>query len=243
MKRRTKGALALGVAALALAGLAALAALTWPRRTAGFVSKADYPDVTADADGDGSIDWDALRAEFPDVVAWVSVAGTPIDYPVLQSSGGEADDFYLTHAPDRSYSSQGSAYLDVRAQATVGARLVFAHHMGDTGLMFSSISKAWREDVFRGVGEMEWSTPDGQVRVLRPVMAMVVDETYQPIQRFGFLEQQDMADWLEGLSGDASVLADDAREVVADASDVVTLCTCASDASGQRQRTLLVFAG
>ena len=42
-------------------------------------------DVEADA-GDG-IDWDGLRARNPDIAAWVSVEGTPVDFPVGLAPG------------------------------------------------------------------------------------------------------------------------------------------------------------
>ena len=47
-------------------------------------------------DGAPTVDWEFWLSVNPDIVAWVSVPGTDIDYPVVQAS---ADDptFYLDH--------------------------------------------------------------------------------------------------------------------------------------------------
>ncbi len=231
---------ALGAALLVAAAAVVVASLGGPAWDA---AGAPADDATAGLTSDGGVDWDALRATNPDVVAWVRVGGTPIDRPVLQSSDDEPDDWYLTHRLDGSYSSEGSAFLDVRARAGSGARLVFGHHMGDTGLVFSSVAKAYRQDVFDSLGEMWWCTPEGGTLTLRPVMAMSVDASYAAIQRFGFATEGEMREWLGELMADATATSSDAGDVIASATDVVTLCTCSSDRSGQRARTLVVFAG
>ena len=52
--------------------------------------------------GETRIDFDALKAQNPDIYAWITVPGTGIDYPVLQK--GDAadpyDDYYLNHTLD-----------------------------------------------------------------------------------------------------------------------------------------------
>lgn len=239
-RRGRRPGVALGAALLVAAVAVVVASLGGPAWDA---ATAPADDATAGLASGGGIDWDALRATNPDVVAWVRVDGTPIDRPVLQSSGDEPSDWYLTHGLDGSYSSEGSAFLDERASADSGARLVFGHHMGDTGLVFSSVAKAYRQDAFDSLGEMWWGTPDGGALTLRPVMAMSVDASYAPIQRFGFATEGELREWLCGLMGDATATSADAEDVIGSATDVVTLCTCSSDRSGRRARTLVVFAG
>lgn len=188
-------------------------------------------------------DWEALKAEYPGIVAWLRVGGTTIDLPVMQPCGGQADDWYLTHAPDGSESGEGSAYLDRRAEADSGHRLVFGHHMAGTDRMFSAVSKAYGQGSFDGLGDMTWSTPGGGDLTLRPAFAMSVDKQYAAIQRFSFADGVDMRAWLGGLAGDASARADDVDGIVASAGAAVTLCTCSSDRAGQRARTLVTFVG
>jgi sortase B len=219
-------------AAVAVAAVAALLSATRdPAQTAA------APTTTT------ALDWEALKAAYPGIVAWLRVDGTTIDLPVMQPSGDQPDDWYLTHAPDGSESGEGSAYLDRRAGADSGHRLVFGHHMAGTDRMFSGVSKAYVQGSFDGLGDMTWSTPGGGGLTLRPAFAMSVDKQYASVQRFSFADGDDMRDWLEGLAADASAVAEDVDGLVASAADVVTLCTCSSDRAGQRARTLVTFVG
>lgn len=51
---------------------------------------------TADGSGFPDVDWEAWRAINPDVIGWISIPGTPVDYPIVQAP---ADDptYYLKH--------------------------------------------------------------------------------------------------------------------------------------------------
>ena len=53
-----------------------------------------------------------VYAQNSDLVGWVSIPGTRIDYPVMQTK--DNPDFYLKHAFDKSYSSYGVPYVQFR---------------------------------------------------------------------------------------------------------------------------------
>lgn len=55
------------------------------------------------------IDLAALRAVNPDVVGWISIPGTKIDYPFLQ---GEDNQHYLNHTWDGARNGVGSVFLE-----------------------------------------------------------------------------------------------------------------------------------
>ena len=55
------------------------------------------------------VDFVQLEAINPDVVGWIFIEGTNINYPVVQ---GEDNDYYLSHLLDRSSNSSGSIFLD-----------------------------------------------------------------------------------------------------------------------------------
>lgn len=84
-----------------------------------------------------TVDWDALYATNPDIVAWVYVPGTVINYPVAKSSD---NDYYLHHNFDGSYSSSGTIFLDYENAADFSDQqvLLYGHHMND-GSMFACL--------------------------------------------------------------------------------------------------------
>ena len=49
-----------------------------------------------------------LKKENSDIVGWLEIEGTTINYPVLQ---GNDNDYYLTHTYKKQYSKNGSIFL------------------------------------------------------------------------------------------------------------------------------------
>lgn len=60
---------------------------------------------------DTQIDFAVLKAENPDIFAWIYIPGTGIDYPVLQSE--EADDFYEYHNAYGEADDSGAIYIEL----------------------------------------------------------------------------------------------------------------------------------
>lgn len=91
--------------------------------------------------------YEAVYEQNPDFVGWLSIEGTAIDYPVMQSPG--EPDFYLKHAFDKSYSAYGTPY--VQADCMVGSSdnlILYSHHMKD-GSMFAGLCDYENEDFYR----------------------------------------------------------------------------------------------
>jgi len=202
-----------------------------------------YEDLSAQAaqNAEEGIDWDSLLAQNPETAAWLSVDGTPIDYPVMKPAGDKPSDWYLHHDFWGNPSSIGVPYLDSRCGADGRHMLVFGHHLGLSGQMFSPIYDAYEQGRFDGIGAAHWSTPDGGTVDFEPAMAMSVDKSYEPIQTFEFDSVDALQSWLGGLSHDATAVSPELDALIGDASRALTLVTCSSAWSGQRARTLLVF--
>ena len=60
---------------------------------------AEYAKLTDDGEQPPVVDWAALKEMNPDIVGWLQIPGTIVNYPVFKSSD---NDYYLHHAPDRS---------------------------------------------------------------------------------------------------------------------------------------------
>lgn len=196
---------------------------------------------TDPADNEMTIDWESLREQNPDIAAWLSVDGTQIDYPVVGTREGDPDGYYLHHDFWRQPSFAGCLYLDGRCRADGSHALVYGHHMGYTGQMFSPIFDTYRQDEFDRVGDMSWTTPAKGTARLHPAFALSVDKTFGDIQTFGFAGATELRTWLAALAGQATARAANCDELCASATRAVTLVTCSSTIGGQRARTLLVF--
>ena len=94
--------------------------------------------------GDGPA---APKAEVPDdMVAWLTIDGTTIDFPIMQG----ADNYeYLNKDPQGAYSLSGSIFLDARnaSDFSNSYSLVYGHHM-EMGAMFGALDAFADRDYF-----------------------------------------------------------------------------------------------
>lgn len=97
---------------------------------------------------DKKIDFSALRSENADIYSWITIPGTPIDYPVVQSA--DELDYYLMHNLNGSYGYPGCIYTqyynakDWQDNHTV----IYGHNMKD-GTMFTALHRYKDEEFFK----------------------------------------------------------------------------------------------
>lgn len=91
------------------------------------------------------IDWDGLKKEMPDLVAWISVLPADISYPVVQ---GESNAEYLHQSSAGGYSVSGSIFLDAENKNDFSDwhNIIYGHNMRD-GSMFASFNKISEEAI------------------------------------------------------------------------------------------------
>lgn len=96
-------------------------------------------------EGEEGFYWD-MSALSEDVVAWLTVDGTEIDYPVMQ---GVDNNEYLNKDPFGQYSLAGSIFLDARnaSDFTDPYSLIYGHHM-EYGKMFGAMDAFLDEGYF-----------------------------------------------------------------------------------------------
>ena len=85
------------------------------------------------------IDLAALQEVNPDVIGWIRVPDSNIDYPIVQ---GEDNDFYLKHTWDKQKNSVGSVFMEHRntPDFTDYNTILYAHNMND-GSMFANVKR------------------------------------------------------------------------------------------------------
>lgn len=86
----------------------------------------------------------ALYEQNEDLVGWISIEGTAVNYPVMQSV--DQPDFYLKHGFDRQYSRYGVPYLDEACATGLSNNLVIYGHNMKNGTMFHDLLNYTSED-------------------------------------------------------------------------------------------------
>lgn len=100
----------------------------------------------------------ALKEKNPDFVGWISVDGTNISYPVMQSK--DRPDFYLRRNFDGQYSYYGTPYVEEECDVGVSDNTVIYGHNMKNGTMFSALDDYASEEFFQTHRYIDFDTPE-----------------------------------------------------------------------------------
>lgn len=180
-------------------------------------------DAQQDAPGsplDRTIDFDALRAVNEDIIGWIYMPNTRIDYPLVI---GEDNDYYISHNANKESDRAGAIFLDEQNSPDFSDQntIIYGHRM-NSGAMFADLHKYQDEAFFRENDIIYLYLPDGTVSEYRIFSAYVVnevDETYT----IGFASEDDYASYLEKMKGRSGVETD---IELSPQDRIITLSTC-----------------
>lgn len=88
-----------------------------------------------------SIDWEYLKSINKDIIAWIEIENTKIDYPIFK----DKDVYYLKHTFDKKYNSNGSIFTTNSYPFEDKETIVYGHNMKN-GSMFSDLGKYLNKD-------------------------------------------------------------------------------------------------
>lgn len=85
-----------------------------------------------------NVNFSDLKEINSDVIGWIKVNGTNINYPFVQSND---NNYYLTHSFNKSYNAAGWVFLDYRNNSTNNKNtIIYAHGRSDK-TMFGTLKK------------------------------------------------------------------------------------------------------
>lgn len=190
--------------------------------------------VTVPDDGEVSladlvVDWDALRAINPDVVGWVYVPGTVINYPIAHKAGDS--DYYLHHNFSLGEGSFGAEFGSILLSGENAAdfsdevNIIYGHHMRN-GSMFALLAEFRNSAAFNEHREIYLLTPAGNYR-LETFAVEHVPMTHASIATPNYPTDEEFAAFKQWLIEDSIVTPDpDTTASVADAAKLFGFCTC-----------------
>ena len=90
-----------------------------------------------------SVDWESLKGINPDIIAWISIEGTEISYPVVQ---GTDNDYYLKHTFEGTQNAAGSIFIDyMNSKSLEDCNTVIYGHNMKNGSMFGLLRRYFQE--------------------------------------------------------------------------------------------------
>lgn len=168
------------------------------------------------------VDFEALWAINPQVVAWISSDDGVIHYPVVQ---GSDNDYYLDHLIDGTVNANGSVFMDFRSSADLTDRntFVYGHNMRN-GAMFANLQRYSEPGYLQEHPELLLITPNRSYCL--QVFAGCVVPGNSDLYQLSFDTEEDFFLYLERVRN----LSEFSSPVQVSASDkIVTLSTCAYD--------------
>lgn len=180
------------------------------------------------------VDLPALQAEYPDIKGWISIPGTCVDYPVLQSSADDPE-YYLRRTYKGEWRTAGSIFFQWDCSAESQNTVVYGHNMND-GTMFAVLQKMADEAFRNEHSKILLQTSDG----LREYQIAAVLKTDITKFRFNRTEFADHADFLsfqkelfaQSLYESQTIHGEDCR--------LLTLVTCSYE--WENARTVVIAA-
>lgn len=155
----------------------------------------------------------------PDIVAWIRIDDSMINYPVVH---GNDNQYYLEHLFDGTANHHGTVFVDAYNSPgfTDQNTAVYAHHMND-GTMFADLEKYKDPDWAESHSVIYLYTREGEYKIY-PFAGFKYSGTQQQIQ-LSFSEAQTFESYVEELKSKSqiSLTAD-----VAPDDQIVTLSTC-----------------
>lgn len=183
------------------------------------------------------VDFPTLKAEHPDVYAWITIPDTQVNYPVVQSATD--DNFYLRRDLDGNYSVYGSIYsqsmnaTDFSDPVTV----LYGHNSSD-GLMFADLHKFEDPEYFAAHEDMYIYTP-GHILTYRIISAYRYDDRHI-LNSFDFSDPEVRQQYFESVLNPVSMVVNVREGATLSADDrIVQLSTCPREGSVSGNRYLV----
>ena len=114
------------------------------------------------SDSKGSIDLTKLSNMNDQSVGWITIAGTAIDYPVVQADNNS---YYLTHDFNNDPSIQGSIFMDYRNESNMeNAHTIMYGHNMKNGTMFHDLNNYQKEGYLNDHSYIDYYGPNAFYR-------------------------------------------------------------------------------
>lgn len=190
---------------------------------------------------DQSINWNALKAKNPDTVGWLTIEGTNIDTPIVQTTD---NDYYLNIGFDGEYDECGVPFLDCDYQWDQQCRnsVIYGHSTQSTYIdyMFDALLNYHDDPEFLYKNtKIEYKRPEEQggdgVFEIFAVLTVEADYDYR---KMSFADDDEFVEYYRRIKEDSWVCRDDIA--VSPGDEILTLSTCNRHAGLEDGRTAVI---
>ncbi len=173
-----------------------------------------------------------IYEENNDLVGWLEIAGTVINYPVLQSDTEEESQFYLTHSFAKKKDKNGSLFMDYRNDfVNRDTNIIIYGHNMKSGAMFGTLKKYLEKGYLEKHQTLRFDTiyEHGTYQVIGAFLSEVSYQDEYAFRYYNFLNANNQSEF-EAFSVNVMQLSA-LKDGILDAKygdQLLTLSTCSS---------------
>ena len=168
-----------------------------------------------------------LQAQNADIVGWLEIENTNINYPVLQ---GTDNSYYMTHNYKKEKSKNGSIFLNADYNWNIPSNnlLIYGHNLGN-GMMFQELLKYEKESFYQEHPIIRFTTAeeDAEYEIISVFKSRVYYKSEKNVFRYYYFinsKSEEKYDEFVKNAKNASLYPIDATANYGD--QLITLSTC-----------------
>lgn len=169
-----------------------------------------------------------LQEENSDIVAWIQIEDSKINYPVLQ---GEDNDYYMTHTYKKEYSKDGSLFLDKNYDWTKPSSnlLIYGHNNIGSKEMFVDLMNYEDEEYYNNHKTIRFTTAkeDSEYEIIAVFKSRVYYKSETDVFRYYFfIDAENEQEFNEYVQNSKKASLYNIEPIAEYGDQLLTLSTC-----------------
>lgn len=169
-----------------------------------------------------------LQEDNAEIIGWLQIDNSKINYPVLQ---GNDNSFYMTHDYQKTYSKNGSLFLDKDYNWNLPSTnlLIYGHNNRGSDEMFADLMNYKSEEYYKSHSKIRFTTnqEDAEYEIIAVFLSRVYYKNEKDVFRYYYFinaeNEQEYNDYINGCK-EASLYNIEATAKYGD--QLITLSTC-----------------
>ncbi|MCR4782872.1 MAG: class B sortase [Lachnospiraceae bacterium] len=162
-----------------------------------------------------------------DLVGWLKIDGTDIDYPVLCKN--KDNEYYLNHSFEKADDKNGSIFMDYRSDIInpTTNTIIYGHNMS-SGMMFGSLKNYLDESFFQQHKTIAFDTlyEKRQYEIVAVCLSNVAYQDEDQYRYYNFIQAKTKAEWEEFYNDVNGRNVYGTTVDLKDSDQILTLSTC-----------------
>ena len=170
----------------------------------------------------------ALHEQNPEMIGWITIPDTDVDYPVMQSSVEESD-FYLRHDFNKQDDKNGIPFIDARNQYMPrDTNIIIYGHNLKSGLMFGPLKNYLDEEYLEEHRTVQFDTiyEKGTYEIIAVCLAKVEYQDEEVFRYYNFINAASESSFQEYLYNIERLSVYDTPIDAVYGDELLTLSTC-----------------